>query len=475
MSVWTKVILAGLVLLSLGGVLYRMSPTKEEPWLAVAEKRNFDIDIRAVGVLEAENSLVICSSIKGDLGKIIDVVPDGKSVNQGEVLVRLDSTPFENKLAEVDAKIREQEVVIASLENAVAAEEDKALLEERTAKYEMRNAQIERDKTIHGDGPMEMAKLGSALDKAKTHYLELQAYEADLDRLEKKGYLNSGEKRQALKKLEEAREAFESAKLQYESYVNHVYPLQVKKAELGLKKAQLKFHDAIRSAAYKVTKAQETLQQHKLGMDYLENQRQEVLRELALTEIKAPTCGLAVLREEYRSGERRRPRVGDVVLKNQPLLNLPDMSSVIVKTKVREVDLHKIAVGKSARIAVDAYPDLSFKGEVVAIGVLAVAGAHHSDDKIFDVTIRLSDTDERLRPGMTARVTIHSSSVQDQLAIPLHAVFSKEGSFQCYKRSLRAYQPIPIALGRHNEDWVEVLDGLNEGDWVALIDPEQMP
>ncbi|NGX58128.1 MAG: Cobalt-zinc-cadmium resistance protein CzcB [Chlamydiae bacterium] len=477
MTAWNKGILIGLWVVLMGGIIYKMIPEKSssQPWLATAEKRSFDVDVRSVGVLEAENSLVVFSSIRGDQGKIIELISDGKHVEKDELLVRLDPTPFELKLFEIEAKIREQEAIISALENAVDMEREKAVLEERTAKYEMKNAQIEHVKIVDGDGPMEIAKLKSALDKAQNQYDEFKSYEADLDQLEQKGFLSAGEKRQALKKLEDARETYEAAKMQHDSYVEYVYPLQVKKAEVGLKKARLKLYDTAKSAAYRVVKAEETLEQHLLGLDYLVSQRQEALRELALTEIKAPTPGMAVLREEYRSGERRRPRVGDVVLKNQPLLNLPDMSSSIVKTKVREVDLHKIAVGKIASIEIDAYPDLKLDGEVVAIGVLAVSGRHQDDEKVFEVTIRLTESDSKLRPGMTARVTIHSESVNEKLTVPLHAIFTRNNTTYCYKKSFGSFKSVPISMGPHNENWSEVLEGLDEGDQIALIDPEQMP
>ena len=57
-----------------------------------------------MGVLEAENSLVVFSSIRGDQGKIIDLVSDGKHVEKDEVLIKLDPTPFEQKLFEIEGQ-----------------------------------------------------------------------------------------------------------------------------------------------------------------------------------------------------------------------------------------------------------------------------------------------------------------------------------------------------------------------------------
>jgi len=480
MGAWIKqykwACLAGwMVLIGVGVFLFMPNSPVDSHWVAKAEKRSFEIEVKTVGVLEAEHSLVVFSSIRGDQGKIIDLVSDGKQVKQNEVLVKLDPTPFELKLADVEGKIREQKSAISGYENALKMERNRTLLEIQTARYEMKNTQIEYNKTVRGDGPMEKAKLRCALDKAQNHFEDLQVYEEDLERLAEKGYLNPGEKKQALKKLDEAREAFEEAKGQYKSFVDHIYPLQVKKAEVAIKKARLKLEDTTTSAQYRVTKAEETLQQHILGLEYLNGQRQEALRELELTEIKAPAPGMAVLREEYRSGERRKPRVGDLVLKNQPLLNLPNMSSIIVKTKVREVDLHKVAVGKSTSIDIDAYPDLKLSGKVISIGVLAVSNRQDRADKVFEVLVRLSESHPSLRPGMTARVTIHSETVVDQLTVPLHSIFTQKMQPYCYLKSLGGFSTAPIEIGSHNENWAVILDGLSEGDQIALVNPELWP
>lgn len=469
-----RLLIAFLWVVLIGGLVWILKPGEaaDLDWVATVQKKAFSVDVRTVGVLEAERSLVVFSSIRGDQGKIIDLVPDGKQVQKDEVLVRLDPTPFEHKLAEIEAKIRDQNAAIAACEHTLDMEISKAELEKQTAQFEMENAGIEVQKLADGDGLVERAKLETAFLKAKSEYEEVSAFEGELDRLAEKGVLNPGEKKQALKKLREAKDAYEAAKMELDNFVERSFPLQLKKAELARQKAEIKLDDTIKSARFRVIKAEESLLQHQLGLRYLENERAQALHELAMTEIKAPAPGMAVLREEFRSGERRKPRTGDLVIKNQPLLNLPDMSSVVVKTKVREVDLHKVGVGKKASIEIDAYPHLKPTGEVVSIGVLAVNERQAMGDKVFEVVVKLDQPHAALRPGMTARVTIHSADVDGSRVVPLHAVFSKKNQHYCYRKTMGGFKETPVSLGAHNENWVEILEGLKEGDQVALIDPD---
>jgi HlyD family secretion protein len=444
----------------------------EEIPTVFAEIRSFPVEVKAVGELEAARSTIIASSVRGDLGKIIYLVADGVTVKPGELLVKMDSAPFEEKIEKLTSQIKEQQSHILSLQKALDWEIEQSAHEKKSAEFEIESTQLELDKITQGDGPLEIARLKGAMQKAWLKYDELNHYSNDLIALEEQGFLNPAERRQAQKKLTEEQEAYETVRQQYESYIQHVHPMQIKKAETSLNRAKTKFEDVIKAGQYKIDKANMTFLQAQQSLrDYL-YQLQEAQKELALTEIKAPAPGMVVQREEYRSGQRRKPRIGDILVKNQPLLDLPDLDSMIVKTKVREVDLYKVGIGKKATIDVDAYPQLSFSGTVSSIGVLAIADLMRSaEEKFFEVRVALDKSDERLRPGMTARAVIHAQQVDNCLTIPLHAVFTENKNHYCYVIGIEGYEKRQIELGSNNEQWAQVVAGLQEKDQICLINP----
>lgn len=456
---------------------FSFKDTAQTPYIPIAQavRMPLKVEVKTIGELEAARSLIIASAIKGDQGKIIDLIPDGIYVDPGQVLIKMDPTPFEEKLERLEGKIKEQEMVVSSLEQAWEWEKSQADHKNKTAAYEAETAKLELDKMIYGDGPQEISRLKAAMQKAFLKFDELNGYSNDLLELEAQGFLNTAEIKQAQKKLDEEREAYEMAKLQHDSYVQHVYPMQVKKAETGLKRAQVAEEEAAKLGTYSAAKAYALLEQAKQGLaDYLQQLR-EVEKELVQTEIKAPAPGMVVHREDYRNGQKRKPRVGDVLVKNQPLIDLPDLSAMLVKTRVREVDLYKVGIGKKATIAIDAYPELAFQGMITSIGVLALGeSGRASDEKYFEVRIALDASDPRLRPGMTARATIHAQEAQDVLAVPLHAVFEENKKDYCYlSLAGGGYEKRQVALGVGNEQWVEVHEGLEEGACVCLLNPFQ--
>jgi HlyD family secretion protein len=460
---------------ALAGLFYLTRPalsSPEEMPVAKAEIRDFNVDVKAIGELEAARSMIIASSVRGDLGKIIYLIADGVNVKPGETLIKMDPTPFEEKVEKLKSQIKEQDAYVAALEQALEWEAVQAEHENRTAAFEVDTAELEIDKIKQGDGPLEISRLKSAMQKAWVRYDELNGYSDDLMALEQEGFLNPSEIKQAQKKLIEEQEAYETTKMQYESYVNHVYPMLIKKAETSLKRSKIKQEEVAKTGGYKIGKALALLEQGKQTLEEYKVQLRECEKELALTEIKAPAPGMVVHREDYRSGQKRKPRVGDVLVKNQPLIDLPDLSSMVVKTKVREVDLFKVAIGKKATIEVDAYPQLTFSGTVQSIGVLALTDLiRPSEEKYFEVRIALDQGENRLRPGMTTRAVIHAHQVKEGLTIPIHAVFEEQKKSYCFVSCKDGYAKRPLETGMSNEQWIEIKSGLQERECVCLINP----
>lgn len=453
--------------------LFKQNAQSKNIPFVLALKRDLKLEIRTMGELEAARSMTIASSIKGDLGKIIDLVGDGIYVKPGEILVRLDPTPFEEKLEKLNAQIREQQSYLNSLEQTLEWEIVQAEHKNQIAHLEVEAAQLELEKIRHGDGPQEISRLKAAMQKALLKYDELKAYSNDLQELESQGFLNTMEVKHAQKKLTDEEESYAQAKQQYETYAEHVLPMLIKKAETHLHRAEVNQQEISNLGLFNIAKSKSLLDQSHQTLADLHLQQREAEKELELTEIKAPAPGMVVLRDEYRSGQKRKPRIGDILVKNQPLIDLPDLSSMIVKTRVREVDLYKVGMGKKASIEVDAYPQLSFQGTVKSIGVLALTDVGRpSEEKYFEVRIVMDQSDPRLRPGMTTRVTIHSHESKGTLTIPLHTVFDDQKQSYCYVcRSHHGYEKKSIALGLSNDQWVEIKEGLQEGDCVCLINP----
>lgn len=439
------------------------------------ERKSFTVEIKTTGDIEAEKSTTVSSPIRGDLGKIIYLVEDGKSVQKGDILVRFDPTPFEEGVEAVIEKIKEHEGKVESHAKILEWEIEKATYDLKGVETEEEVARLELTKLTQGEGPIEMGRLKIAMQKAEAKYLETKGYLDDLKSLELDEFFSPTEIKQVEKKLQEEQESYETAKMQYESYVQHVYPMLVKKGEIHCRKCAERKEETEKASKHRVELAKVTLEQGHHQLNELHRQMQNWITQIEQTIIKANNEGMVVLREDFRNGQRRKPRVGDQILKNQVILELPDMSSAIIKTRVKEVDLYKINKGTYVSVEVDAYPDIVLKGVIESIGVLGVVDFNKmGDQKHFEVIVKLLEVDPRLRPGMTSRLTIHAHDINDKLTIPIQALYEEEKQYYCYVENYEGdCFKQPVAVGWFSDQWVEIQNGLTEIDHVLLTAPQE--
>jgi len=439
---------------------------------AAAAKKSFVVLVETVGELDAAKSTVLFSQIRGDRGKIVSIIFDGTRIKEGDVLVRLDPTFFEEEVARLTAEVHEWEAVVSANEQILEWEKVQSEREIKAAEFDLRAAQLDLIKLEKGEGPLERYRLEGIAQKAKQDWKEKEGYLSDLKGLEKRGYANPIEIVQAQSKISEAKDAFEIAKRQFESYRDYVLPSLIENGHAQVAKAKMNLEQLKKGNGFKIGKAMAALKKAQQSMESTAFSLKIAQNELERTVIRAPISGIAVLPEAFRGGEKRKPRIGDVVWQNQPLVYLPDISEMVVKTQIREIDLYKVGIGKQAMVIVDAYPDLRLTGQVQLIGVLAESRTEtHTSDKYFQLVVSVREKDERLRPGMTARVKIECAKVENELSVPIHAIFNEEGRSFCYVDTDASYEKREVSIGAQSEDWAQILAGLKKGERVALSQP----
>src|SRR6185503_12467909 len=229
------------------------------------------------------------------------------------------------------------------------------------------------------------------------------------------------------------------------------------------------------AAAYRLQQKQAAISAAQSRIDEASSKLALAQQQLARTEVRADVAGIVVYREVFFGSEQKKPQVGVQVWANQPLIILPDITRMVVETKVRETDIHKVERNQRVSVRVQAYPDLALTGQVTLVGTLAQEERERRGSKFFGVTIQVNEFDARLRPGMSARVEIQVEERPRSLFVPLEAVFEKDGRPACYLWQRGGFQPRTVVLGPSNRDFVVIEKGLQKGDRVALRDPGAPP
>ncbi|MFH1373895.1 MAG: efflux RND transporter periplasmic adaptor subunit [bacterium] len=191
-------------------------------------------------------------------------------------------------------------------------------------------------------------------------------------------------------------------------------------------------------------------------------------KELAQMTLMATIPGLVVYLEIWKGGTMGKVQEGDSPWPGQGLINLPDLSEMMVKTTVSEVDASKVDTGQMVEVTLDAIPDVQYQGLVTKKSTLARKKEYNSRINVFDVEVSIRDNDERLKPGMSASCFIIIDRTSDVTSVPLEAVFENEGETVVYMKNKKKRE---VTVGRRNDLAIEIIDGLEGGEEICLIDP----
>jgi len=165
------------------------------------------------------------------------------------------------------------------------------------------------------------------------------------------------------------------------------------------------------------------------------------------------------------------PRPGDQVTAGKVAFRIDDLSALLVDVQVSEVDINSISIGQPATLSFDAILGETYHGEVVEV---SQAGEVVSGAVNFTVTVRLSDADARVKPGMTTAVSIIVQQVKDQLLVPNRAIRLVDGKRVVYVLKNGRPQKVVVTLGPSSDTLSVVLEGdVKEGDRVILNPPTE--
>jgi RND family efflux transporter MFP subunit len=187
--------------------------------------------------------------------------------------------------------------------------------------------------------------------------------------------------------------------------------------------------------------------------------------------VLAPHDGLIVFERNWR-GEMLS--VGETVFPGQKIAEIPDLSSLEAKVFVLEADAGGLKPGLEARVTIEGRPGVEYKAKVGRVDAMAKTRNYRVPTKYFETILTLERTDaELMKPGQAVSARIVLEQIPDAVAIPLGAVFEKDGKRIVYKQDGRRFTPAEVTVGHQSLSRVVIEKGLSPGDRIALRDPSR--
>jgi len=335
------------------------------------------------------------------LSKITWLIEDGTPVNAGEIVARFDPSELE------DIKL--------------------------TLARDLQIAEAELRSLTQAQHPLELTQLESDLRTLRSERQEEDSIRKDTEELVNENLLPVGElERHQLKIAElEAR-------------------IRAREEQIHLTKTIL--HPALEQKA-------------KARLTTAETAYARVEERLAKTEVAAPVQGSVYLPRIPIDGERRPPRVGDGLYRNQIFMQLVDLTELVVESRIPEQSLSGIVPGLNARIRFPAFP-----GNTHEAVITRVAAHPEGESRQYPVTLKLKEPLASLRPGLTAEIEVLEYVLEEALVVPRTFVFYPNGTPSVLRKTGQATPEIvQVRLGDGTPQEVLILEGLSQGN--RLLQP----
>ena len=459
------------------------------PKIEVVKLGDFRMSIRATGNLEPLLDVEVKSNVEGEVVKLLvndgDPVKEGDilvrldpkmyeeeqkqaeaDVKASEAQLRQAELNIEREKERLNSDLTQKEAAVkiaeASLETTKAesltrissAETDiqatKNSLEQDKISLEQANISLEQVKLTHAEYETSLSSSKVSLDSAKS---ELERNKSLFEQeLVSKQSLEDAESRHASadSQYKNANKRVESQKQTIKSQERTIVArktsiktresqLQYQELNLGhLKKTRAKAEEEsqirLDNTYTQLQERQATIDNEKLSTEQsrvsadanllrrqssLKNQKER----LAWTVIKAPMSGtvtqLAIEQGEIVTSGR------SAFSQSPPIMTIADLSKMVVKTFINEVDMERLDEGQPAEIKIDAFQTKKFNGQVYEI---SQSGQQQDNIISFEVMIEVVDTAQDIRPGMSADVDIITYEEKNVLLIPIDAVISKNSA-----------------------------------------------
>ncbi len=458
---------AGALLLSGAVILARLSAVSDAVGEVRVVRGTLRITVAVSGLLAPARAESYGPEIAGVELKVVELAPEGSWVKPGALLVRFDDGPFRRELEAARSRL-----VQTSGEAEQARQALRALLatqksERLEAEAGLARAELDLTTFVNGTAPLEVQLSAAAVDRAVREADEARQKLEGLAPFAEKGYVSRDELRAAERRATEAQADLVLARQRHRTLTQFTHPqlLAQKQQELASRRAALKVVGEKTSAQAAQAKAAADLAGARA--DEAARAVADVERRVALCTVTARSPGLVVHREIFeKGGEKRRVRVGDAVFAGQPVLDLPDLSEMLVETRVKEGEIHRVAAGQKAEVRLEAFPDETFPATVLRLG--ALTAGDRGEARTFPLVLKLEKTDPRLRPGMTAQALVVAGEVADALQVPVDAVRYEGEKAVCTVKTVTGTETRPVTTGRSNAFFVEIRQGLAEGDVVLL-------
>ena len=438
-----------------------------------AKKGTFQITVVEKGTLDSMRNAVLSSKVEGTT-TIISIVPEGTSVKTGDLVCELDSSILSDKETQQEILVEKAKASLEQGREDLKIQEAQNESDIEAARLKLKLAEIDLKKFQEGDLVQQKNNIESQLTLAEEQVSRAQESYEYVQRMAKIGYKTQTD-------VESERIAVETQKINLElvrgsKRVLYEFTEKRNLAELeaNVKEFGREIQRKESTARAALAQKEAELRARKLTFDVESTKYDRLVEQIKSCKLYAPQDGKVVYANtrDGRATEQVLIEEGVAVRERQAIINLPDLDLMKVNARIHESRISMVQQGMSAIIKVDAFSEQTFHGIVDSVAsVPSSTGGFGNNVKEYEAVIKITDETERvnkLRPGLNASIEILVERRDDVLQIPVQAnvtIGARQFVFVVHHKKVDLRS---IKVGKTNSNFIEILDGLADGDEVVM-------
>ena len=477
-----------LLVIAAAAVAYRYIPRTRNEATSQSKDRYFklvagDFNIAVIldGNLDAIKRHDLSYTGSGRQGlEIIEVVEDRSDVKKGDIVVRFSDEKYKDELDRQKLSLEDER------KNLRLAEEDHQMTRVdninaiKFASDLLRASKDALTKYEELDAPRKKRELLDAISAAEQKIadgretLGLRRSEVSAAHMSDETKVNELEKKvvEAEKQLKQAETERDKAYYSLRVFRRYEHVEKLRSLKESVTKNWMSLQRDLVQAAGNEIKEERAIQNLQTRIERLVEDINRVQDDMGKLALRAPVDGIVSLGRPQRRhwSQPKEIKVGEKVSPREVVASIPDLSKFMVQVNIPEEFRSMVREGLAVALRSKAIPDLVLDGEVKNIAPMATHMIYwdRNSPKVYSSEIRTEDSDERLMPGMTMRVEIIVEEVKGVLFVPVEALYSRKGHTYCKVRTLTSPAERKVEAGRSSNDYVEIREGLEEGEEVLL-------
>jgi len=244
-------------------------------------------------------------------------------------------------------------------------------------------------------------------------------------------------------------------------------PSTIRQAEIDLDRQKRMLEQKIRGYELRVAQVKRDITRQTIMNNRIQRRVESLQEVLAGFTITAPSRGMVVYKRDRRGNKIKTG--SSVNPMDRAVATLPDLSSLLSKIYISEIEISKIEPGLEAEIRVDAFPNKQFAGKIFTVANIGEK-LDNTDTKVFEVMLKIDGSDAALRPSMTTSNKVVIKKFSDVIYIPTECVHAGADGIPFVYTKNKTRQI--VVTGESNDKNIIIDRGLKPRQAVYIIQPE---